>query len=225
MQFLKKYRITISLSLFIALVYFILGPVPETLYFNAELITQGELWRYISGHLVHSDPQHLLLNLSAFIILSALIEQHSRLQLFAALFSGIIFINFYLFNNNEITNYAGLSGVLNSLLVIALYQQWQLHSKQLSLTGYLPASIYLISAAKIIYELYSRDSLFSHTLWPSLPQAHLAGFMAGHIVVLLIHSVGWLPSGNRFCDNLAECSSHRFQVSNIVIKVFKSIRI
>ena len=189
MQFLKNYRITISLSLLMALLYFVLGPVPESLYFNAEQITRGELWRYITGHLVHSDSQHLLLNLAAFVILSALIEQYSRLQLFTALLSGIIFINLYLFNSNEITNYAGLSGVLNTLLVMALYQQWQLHSKSLSLTGYLPASIYLISAAKIIYELYTRDSLFSHTLWPSLPQAHVAGFIAGNILVLLIHSV------------------------------------
>ncbi len=177
-----------SLSLFMALVYFILGPAPDTLYFNAEKIIQGELWRYITGHLVHSDIQHLLLNLTAFIILSALIETHSRLQLFTALIIGIIFINFYLFNSNEINNYAGLSGVLNTLLVITLYQQRKLHTKPLSLTGYLTASIYLISAAKIIYELYTQDSLFLHTLWPSLPQAHLAGFIAGHILVLLIHS-------------------------------------
>ena len=188
MQFLKNYRITISLSLFIALLYFVLGPVPEALYFNAAQITRGGLWRYISGHLVHSDTQHLILNLTAFIILSALIEQHSRLLLFTALFTGIVFINFYLFNSNEITNYAGLSGVLNTLLVMALYQQWQLHTEPLSLTGFLPTSIYLTSAAKIMYELYTQDSLFSHTLWPSLPQAHLAGFIAGTILVLLIHS-------------------------------------
>ncbi len=188
MQFLKNYRITITLSLSIVFLYFVLGPVPEALYFNAEQIIQGELWRYITGHLVHSDTQHLILNLAAFIILSALIEQHSRLLLFTALFTGIVFINFYLFSSNEITNYAGLSGVLNTLLVIALYQQWQLHTKPLPLTGYLSVTIYLVSAAKIMYELYTRNSLFSHTLWPSLPQTHLTGFIAGTILALMIHS-------------------------------------
>ncbi len=187
MQFLNNYRITINLSLSIALLYFVFGTVPEALYFNAEQITRGELWRYMTGHLVHSDTQHLILNLAVFIILSALIEQHSRLLLFTALFTGIVFINLYLFSSNEVINYAGLSGVLNTLLIMALYQQWQLHTKPLSLTGYFSTSIYLISSAKIMYKLYTRDSLFSHTLWPSLPQAHLVGFIAGTILVLLIH--------------------------------------
>jgi len=187
MNIIKKYYLTISFSLIISGLFLIFGAVPETLYFNYYSIANGEVWRLFSAHLVHSDLEHLIWNLLAFIILSLLMEQQSRTMLLIALISGTIMIDYYLcFNTICVINYAGFSGVLNTLLVLTLFQQWQKNqdNDQL-LVRLLPAIVYFSSLLKIILEIISQQLIFSHISWQALPEVHLIGFITGTVIAIL----------------------------------------
>jgi len=197
---LKNYRLTIILATIITTLYCIFGSVPDTLYFNQTAVANGEIWRLVSAHLVHSDQEHLIWNLSAFLILSLLMEQHNRKMLLLALISGTLVIDYYLwFNTMGVINYAGFSGVLNTLLVLTLFQQWQ-NNKQTKYLKILPVIIYFCSLFKIIIEISWQQAIFSHISWQALPQVHLAGFITGTVIIIitvLIKRVDFLPAVNR----------------------------
>ena len=61
--------LTLLLSGLVAALYLLLGPAPPRLVFDHARVAQGEVWRLLSGHLVHSDAAHLAWNLAAFVIL------------------------------------------------------------------------------------------------------------------------------------------------------------
>ena len=184
-QLIKHYRISLILLSLTSLIFFTLGAVPESLYYNKEAISNGEIWRLVSAHIVHSDLEHLVWNLCALIILSLLIERESRSLLIAALLTGIVSINYYLWINAiGVINYAGFSGVLNTLLVIALFQQWQKKSHSIFM-HYLPLIIYIFSLLKIVFELFYQQMIFTQTSWQAVPQVHLVGFIAGTILAVL----------------------------------------
>ncbi|MCW8929037.1 MAG: rhombosortase [Gammaproteobacteria bacterium] len=185
-HFIKRYRISIFLSSLISALFFTIGAVPEILYFNQEAISNGELWRLFTAHIVHSDLEHLTWNLCALLILSLLIERDNRLLLFISLLAGIVSIDYYLWVNSiGIINYAGFSGVLNTLLVIVLFQQNQKYSGQLFFQLLLIV-IYVSSFLKILIEIHTQQAIFSHINWQAAPQVHLIGFMAGTILVAFI---------------------------------------
>ncbi len=205
-EIFKQYKITVFLFTLISILFFSLGAVPESLYFNQTAISNGEYWRLITAHLVHSDLEHLIWNLCALVIISSLIEQKNRVLLLLSIVISIITIDYYLwFNSIEIINYAGFSGVLNTLLVITLFQQWQNHKACRIINiniiiHQLPVIIYSISAIKIIVELLSQQAIFSHTTWLAVPQVHLVGFIAGTIVATLIYLSNWIKLSINECD-------------------------
>lgn len=181
---INKYFVTLSLASMVCALFVIYGPVPESLYYNRNAVADNEIWRLITGHLVHSDLEHLLWNLCAFLILSLLIEQQSRSMLLIGLVTGTLVIDYYLWLNTiGVINYAGFSGVLNTLLVIALSQQNKQHRGAMHA---IPVFIYFASLIKIIIELSSQQAIFSDISWQALPQVHLAGFVTGTLMILTI---------------------------------------
>ena len=114
-------------------------------------------------------------------MLGSLIEQTSRLLVLAALALGILGVNFYLALFYSLDAYAGLSGALNSLLVIALYCLYQR-------PDYRAAAVItlILSIAKIFVEMLIQTSLFSKLPWPPVPQAHLAGMLGGLLLILIL---------------------------------------
>ncbi len=180
LQCITDYWLTLILAALLSGIYFFLGAVPESLYYNQQAIVNGEFWRLFSAHFVHSDTAHLLWNLAALMILSLLLERDKqRLLLLSSITAGIISIDYYLwFNNAGIINYAGFSGVLNTLLVVTLFQQLQKNA-------YLVILIYFASLAKIIVEIASQQAIFTHISWQAIPQVHLIGFITGTVVVII----------------------------------------
>lgn len=92
------------------------------LHYDRSAIEQGEIWRWMTAHLVHLGWAHTLLNLGGLLICSLLAPARDQgatalLLLFLAFgISGGI----YLFNP-EITNFAGLSGALYGLYLWLLW--------------------------------------------------------------------------------------------------------
>lgn len=150
------------------------------LYFDKAAILQGEWWRLVTGHFMHADNEHLLWNTLGLLILGALIEKYSVKALFLSLFSGVLCIDILLMSSFcELEIYCGLSGTLNSLLVLALWYEWK------QIRSFLAPLIAGLSLLKIWGEISIGNSVFTHISWPPYPWAHLAGFIGGSFLVIL----------------------------------------
>ena len=151
----------------------------------------GEVWRWASGHLLHTSPTHLLWNLLALAVLGALVEHHSRRLLLASLAAGAGTVSLWFFVQNGFTYYVGWSGVLNTLLVTALFSQYappdgDVEAPDRRAHNTLLGGIAVAALLKNIAEFESGMSLTAVGPWPAAPGAHLAGF-AGGVALLLAY--------------------------------------
>ena len=156
------------------------GLVPDKalLYFNAADIARGETWRIVTGHLVHADWEHLFWNCLGLAVLGLVIERHSRAVLWTALGSGIACVSALLLSPfAQLEYYCGLSGVLNSLLLVALWLEWQRTRSRLI------AVITLGCFAKVAVEVYTGTSVVTHISWPPFAWSHVAGLIGGFVII------------------------------------------
>jgi len=155
-----------------------LVPDKTLLYFSATDIARGETWRIITGHLMHADLQHLLWNCLGLAVLGTLIEYRSRSVLWAALAVGIASVSTLLLSPfSQLEYYCGLSGVLNTLLLVALWLEWTFTRSWLIIV------ITCGSIAKVVIEVSQGTSILTHISWPPYAWSHLAGLIGGLLVV------------------------------------------
>lgn len=178
--------LTISLLALLAGLHWLV-PDRSLLWFSADAIGQSESWRFISGHFVHADAGHLLWNALALVILGPLIEVRSRVLLAAALVAGVIFVGVLLLTSfSPLDYYCGLSGVLNSLLVIALWTEWR------ASRSWLVIAVACASISKIVFEISTGSSIVTSVSWPPWAWSHAAGLFGGLVVVLVSERPGWV---------------------------------
>ena len=179
-------RLTIGLIIILAGLYFLV-PDNTLLYFSADDIATGELWRIVSGHFIHADLKHLLWNCLGLAALGTLIEQHSRTQWWAALVVGIVSVSALLLSPiSQLDNYCGLSGVLNTLLLVLIWLEWRLTRSWLMIV------IACGSIAKVVVEVYLGESLMTNISWPPYAWSHVAGLAGGLIVIWIQKEFGLL---------------------------------
>lgn len=84
-------------------------------------IEEGEVWRMLTGHLVHNNIYHLLSNAAMVLLLSQL-EQHSAMYRLIELLaiSLLISLGFYVYYP-DLQYYVGFSGVIHGYIVILLF--------------------------------------------------------------------------------------------------------
>jgi rhomboid family GlyGly-CTERM serine protease len=148
------------------------------LYFSAVDIVRGETWRIVTGHFMHADLQHLLWNCLGLAVLGTLIEQRSRIMLWAALGVGIASVSALLLSPfSQLEYYCGLSGVLNTLLLVALWAEWTFTRSWLIII------ITCGSIAKVVIEVSQGASIMTHISWPPYAWSHVAGLIGGLIII------------------------------------------
>jgi rhomboid family GlyGly-CTERM serine protease len=150
------------------------GPASELLVLDRQAIVDGELWRLITGHWVHSDGEHLAWNVAGLLVLGWLFEPLLRTRLLAVLLAGTVGVDLAVwYALPDLERYCGLSGLLNTLLAAGLCLMWKTTRAPLViLTG-------AGAVVKIAVETLSATALFTHSTWPSVPPIHAIGFAAG----------------------------------------------
>ena len=120
---------TAGLAAIMLVLYVALGPQPEGLMYDRAGIAAGEWWRLVTGHLVHADLGHLAANVLALVILGGVLESLQRLgikMMFLLALFGIVVIDAVLWLKLPgLDRYCGFSGVLNTLFIAAVYEQWR----------------------------------------------------------------------------------------------------
>ncbi len=89
------------------------------LRYDRAALADGELWRAVTGHLVHLGPRHLVLNLAGLVLVNALVGAHLRLAGWAVVFvvSAVTISAGLWLAVPTLKWYVGLSGVLHGLIV------------------------------------------------------------------------------------------------------------
>jgi len=155
-----------------------LVPDNTLLYFSAADIARGEIWRIVTGHFMHADLQHLMWNGLGLAVLGTLIEQRSRNVLWVALGVGIVSVSALLLSPfPQLEYYCGLSGVLNTLLLVALWLEWRFTRSWLVIviTGG--------SILKVVIEVSQGTSIMTHISWPPYAWSHVAGLIGGFLII------------------------------------------
>jgi rhomboid family GlyGly-CTERM serine protease len=155
------------------------GAAPEAWVYDRLAIAQGEWWRLISGHWVHSDLEHAVWDIGALLVLGLLFESRLKGDLFSVLALGTLGIDLWLwFLQASLHYYCGLSGILNGLLALGLLQWWRDERHPLIwMTG-------LGAVLKILWETAAGTALLTSTAWPSLPEVHGVGFLCGLLLAV-----------------------------------------
>jgi rhomboid family GlyGly-CTERM serine protease len=169
--------IIISLAL---LCFFLPDNLAHQLDYDRQLISSGELWRFLTGHFNHTNTNHLLLNLAGLVALWALHGDHYQTDQYLSAFAYIAFITsgaLFLFSP-EMTRYVGLSGILHGIFVWGsikdIERGWR--------SGYL---LLFGVIAKIIWEqIYgASDEIIALIESQVATDAHLWGALAGGFFV------------------------------------------
>ncbi len=186
---------TIAVTVLV-IVLFVIAPFGSDL-FQALLASKhlGLHWYTpITTQFIHTDLNHLVFDAFAFAVLSYCIEikcietktwQYWLISLSSCF--GVIGVWFLI--QSQFNQYAGLSGALNGLFVVALYCLLDVDKLRVQKTAWNGFLFLLLIGAvvKNSYELYTDVALFSDTRWRSTPSFHTVGMVVGCVLVAVFY--------------------------------------
>ena len=151
----------------------------EALAYQRQGLLHYQWWRLLSGHLVHLDWRHALLNCGGLVVLWALFARdYSAMRWLWILTLGALSIDAALwFAYPGVNWYLGASGVLHAAWAAGALATWRRGDG-------MGAVLLLLLVIKLIYEQRSGLSLFEGEL-PLVPAAHLFGALGGLLGSLL----------------------------------------
>jgi rhomboid family GlyGly-CTERM serine protease len=172
---------TLVLTMLALALYLTAGAAPSTWVYDRMAIGQGDWWRLLSGHWVHSGPQHACWDIGALLVLGLSFESYLRNELFFTLILGTLGVDLWLwFVEPSLGFYCGLSAILNSLLALGLVRAWEtLRHPWVWFTG-------AGAVVKILLEVAGGEALLTDTAWPSVPEVHGVGFACGLVLALTL---------------------------------------
>ncbi len=166
-------------------VYLLAGPAAPALVYHDTGLSNGQWWRALSAHLVHSDTGHLLWDVGALLLLGLLFEHYLyRFSPMLLLGTALIIDAWLYYQMPELNAYCGLSGLLNALLAAGLLLLWR---ETRSPWPILAATLALV---KIAWEWRQGEALFTDTAWAAVPEIHAVGFASGLCFALAAILIG-----------------------------------
>jgi len=153
---------------------------PELLRYDSLLIQNHQLWRFVSGHWVHANWTHFLLNITGFVLCLALTGVRWSVWQWSwriIILSIAISCAFSLWQP-QLGWYVGFSGVLFGLYVLAAVAS--LPEQRL-----MSVILLLFIGLKIILEQWSSVNISSSDLIgiPVLVDAHLYGVLSALLMI------------------------------------------
>lgn len=171
---------------------FLLPPAP--LEWSRNAIAGGEYWRLVTGHWVHMEPYHLLLNLGGLLITGMLFTRHPPLLLWAGflIVSPVVVSGGLLVFVPELAWYRGFSGCLHGLVVFtAMHNLVKEKSWSLMILGVVAAKLALET---VVSPITGENSLIGGVV---IPQSHWLGAVTGLAAGIAVGISNRLPRNVR----------------------------
>ena len=147
--------------------------------FNRGLVEQGDVWLLFSGHLVHLNWSHWLLNMAGLAIVAFFFSPHAGFKqwLMVLLVSATVINAGLWWWMAEIRTYVGLSGVLHGLFLYGALREIRFYPA----SGYVLVTVLLV---KLGWEFFYGPLPGSEDMAGGrvLTEAHLLGAIGGILV-------------------------------------------
>lgn len=175
---MKPYLLTVGLCFFAGALMLLPADVHQLLYLDFQQLSLSSPAGLVTGHWIHADAQHLLWNVAGLGVLAAIIEARSRAVLLWSIVAGMVSVDLLLVSPfSDLQRYCGLSGLLNTLLGVAIWIKWQ------DTRSPWVVALAMAAVLKIGFELYSGKSVFTDISWPPYAAAHLAGLLGAALAI------------------------------------------
>ena len=171
----------VTLALAAAAIIVALAPsLQRLLVLDRGRVASGELWRIVTGNLVHFSAPHLFYDLLVVVVVGWMVERSGRTLVPVLALSSVIVGTAVLMFAPEIERYGGLSGVACALVVVHALNGMAAKG----LTRIAAVAILVLLAAKLAWEARTGGFLFVSDAGGAIrgvPVAHFAGAAAGVI--------------------------------------------
>ena len=147
--------------------------------FDRSLVEQGDIWLLFSGHIVHLNWTHWLLNMAGLAIVAYFFSAHASFkQWLLVVFVSIVVIGAgLLWWVTNIQSYVGLSGVLHGLFLYGALREIRFYP----ISGYV---LVFVLIAKLTWEFFNGALPGSEDMAGGrvLIEAHFLGAIGGVLV-------------------------------------------
>lgn len=156
------------------------------LRYERSAILQGQLWRLLTGHLVHGNTWHLGLNIAGMGLVALLFgRDYTPRQWLGILLFAIATIDAtFVLYEPQLQWYVGLSGVLHGAIAAGLIAWWRYENRHLTIL----VAIFLL--AKLAWEQTRGAMPFSGDM-PVIVDAHLFGAIGGALGAWMVAASRW----------------------------------
>lgn len=179
---MNKFPIVTIITLFILAAFHFYPGCFECLMYHRLHVTSGEVWRLITGHMVHGSDEHIIRDGASFLFFGSILERRlGRFYIPFLVFTALsISLVYYLFIP-DVVRFCGLSAVVTGMCGFLLMQEIPRTRKE---GPRLLFAFYCVLTAgfvvKIGYEFISGNSFFYRaTHMKAAPEAHAMGFLCG----------------------------------------------
>lgn len=161
------------------------GQLIEWLQFNRQAICEGQIWRLLSGNMVHWSREHFMLDVAVFVLVGLIYEPRmGRFYPWVILVSALAVGLGVFIVSPEMATYRGLSGVDSGQFAAALAVEYGLAHRCWRRWLWL-APVTAVFVLKIAFESISGQMFFATEslgdIGLPVPIAHAAGAVAGAI--------------------------------------------
>jgi len=176
----RGYGIALLVALAVLLAPELMEGTREGLAYQRTGIEQGQWWRLLTGHFVHLDLGHALLNGLGLVLMWALFARDYPPVRWLAIYLGAalaVSAGLWIFNP-EIAWYVGASGALHGVMTAGTLA----HLRRGDLDGWILAVFIVL---KLAYEQFSGALPFAGSP-DTVVDAHLYGAIGGVVLALLL---------------------------------------
>ncbi len=192
--FIKRYQVPLITSVICILLALGGDFVSDYLSYQRHGIVQGEIWRLLTANFLHTNINHMLLNLAVMWVVWFIFYHACSIRVqwtFLLLPMPMTTLLLYYFTS-DISGYVGLSGSLYGTMVAFAIADLKQHR--------LTSGILLLGVtAKMIHQSFSEDSEWMKQFIESniAEEAHVWGALSGLCVGLIywVYRYYWQPNG------------------------------
>jgi rhomboid family GlyGly-CTERM serine protease len=174
----------IGIGLLCTVIFLIGEPLRTWLLFEKTPVVDGELWRVITGHLIHTNHWHLLLNLASLTMIGMLFQSClTTLEWLLSFIGSALFISIcYLWLDDAFDHYMGLSAVLYGVIIIGALFDLKAHR-------YIASIILVVVTGRVIWQQLSGGVEDLATLIEARVaiESHFYGICSGYFIALVIY--------------------------------------